>query len=281
MSYKEALRRWATGLRCCILAGVLALPLAVPLQAGAEELKMGGTGSAHGTMRLLANEFLLKYPQVTIKMVPNLGSGGGIKAVLSGAIDLALSSRPLTAGELQQGAAAIEYGRTPLVFVVGTKTPVDTISREELTEIYAGTKVKWPDGSLIRVVLRPPNDIDADMVKNLSPQMRRAVALAEARPGVRVAQTDQITADDLERIPGAVGASSLSVIASEKRALKVLPLDGRQPLLNNAVNPAYPHVKRMLFVIGLKRSAAAEEFMSFVDSPAGRKILIANGHWLP
>lgn len=263
------------------LACAIALLPAIPAGASAEEIKIGGTGAALGTMRLIVKEYGAKHPQVRITIVPNLGSGGGIKAVLAGAIDLAMTSRTLKEVERQLGAVESEYARTPLVFAVAAKSPVNAITREELADIYAGARTKWPDGTPIRVILRPASDIDSDMVKSISPEMRRGVSTAEERPGIRIALNDQMAADDLERISGAVGPSALSLIVSEKRALKALRLDGVQPALQNVANPAYPYFKRLLFVTGSKRSATVEEFIAFVNSSSGNKILRANGHWLP
>ncbi len=61
----------------------------------AATLKIGGTGAALGTMRILADQFVRKRPDISVVIPDSLGSGGGIKAVLAGALDIALSSRQL------------------------------------------------------------------------------------------------------------------------------------------------------------------------------------------
>ena len=68
---------------------------------------------------------------------------------------------------------------------------------------------------------------------------------------------------------------------SEKRALRALKLDGKEPTLTNLASGAYPYHKRLFLVTGAKRSAAVERFIAFVRSPAGRKILAGSGHWVP
>jgi phosphate transport system substrate-binding protein len=84
----------------------------------------------------------------------------------------------------------------------------------------------------------------------------------------------------MERIPGAIGPSSLAVIVSEGFALRALSLDGKQPTLTNAVSGAYPYYKRLFFVTRNPRSAAVERFITFVQAPEGRKILESNGQWV-
>jgi phosphate transport system substrate-binding protein len=249
--------------------------------ASAEEMKIGGTGASLGTMGLLADRFGQNNPDIKIITVPNLGSAGGIKAVDKGAIELALTSRPLNASEGALGVSQLEYARTPFVFAVATKSAVRAITREELADIYAGKTVKWPDGSAIRVVLRPPSDIDTAMVRGVSAGVGQGLSVAEKRPGVQFSVTDQDAAGDLERIPGAIGPSSLALILSERRSLRALKLDGVEPTPANAASNAYPLYKRLFFVTGAKRPPAVERFIAYVQSAEGRKILTDNGHWVP
>lgn len=265
-------------------SGAIAVALVLALcgaAAAAEDLRIAGTGAALGTVQLLAGEFSRANPDVRITTIANLGSVGSIKAVSQGAIELALASRPLNERESKLGVSQLEYARTPFVFAVAAKSAVSAITRQELADIYSGRQANWPDGSTIRVVLRPASDIDTVMVKALSPVLGQAVATAEQRPGVQYAVTDQDAANDLERIPGAIGPSSLALILSERRALRALRLDGVEPSVANAASKAYPLYKRIFFVTGAKRSDAAERFVAFVQSPAGRKILTDNGHWIP
>jgi phosphate transport system substrate-binding protein len=246
----------------------------------AEEFKIGGSGTAIGTMKLLAEAFSAKYPDSRITVAPSLGSSGGIKAVFNGAIGLAVTSRPMSEGERMPGMVETEYARTPFVFAVSAKSKVTAITSADLSEIYAGKVITWADGSTIRVILRPPVDVDTEMVKSISLDIARSLSTAMARPGMPVFATDQLAADAIERIPGAIGPSSLAVIFSEKLALRALSLDGKQPTLLNAASGTYPYYKRLYFVTSHQRSAAVERFIAFVQASEGRKILESNGQWI-
>ena len=264
------------------LAIALTLLLAVPVHGtAADEIKIGGTGAGLGTMRLLADAFARQVPEVNVSVPPSLGSSGGIRAVVGGALDIAVSSRPLKEDERKLGATEIEYGRTPFVFAVASKSKVTAITNGQLADIYAGRLVNWPDGTRIRLVLRPAGESDTAQVKSMSPDIGRALSEAEKRPGVPFAVSDQNAADDIEKIPGAFGATTLALIASEKRALRALTLDGVEPTPKNAASGAYPHFKTLFLVTGAKRSAPVQRFIAFVQSPAGREILARSGHWTP
>ena len=133
-----------------------------------EEFKIGGTGMALGTMSALAEAYARSNPDTKIIVLPSLGSGGGIKAVASGAIQIAVAGRALSGSETGQGLVAVEYGRTPFVFAVSVKTRVTGLTLPQLVDIYSGKTGLWPDGARIRLVLRPPTDADSETVRNLS-----------------------------------------------------------------------------------------------------------------
>lgn len=273
-------RSWP-GARECVQASAFALLFGFCAGAMADEFSIGGSGATLGTLQNLATEFTAKNPDIRITTVPSLGSAGGVRALVAGAIGLAATSRPLTDSERKLGAIEVEYARTPFVFAVSTRSKVMAISSAELAAIYANEMTAWADGGRVRVVLRPASDIDTEMVASISPEIGRALALAQTRPGVQFSVNDQDAADDLEKIDGAIGPTSLALIVSEKRRLRALKLDGKEPTLMNAASGVYPYHKRLFLVTGAKRTAAVERFVDFVQSPAGRKILLSNGQWIP
>lgn len=265
--------------RVCAIA--LLLLLGYVDASAAEGFTISGTGAALGTMKLLANEFTAGNPDIRVTIAPSLGSSGSIKAVLGGAIGLAVTSRALEESEKKLGAVEIEYARTPFVFAVSTQSSVIGTTARELADIYAGKMAAWADGSPVRVVLWPASETDTRMVEKISADIRRALLAANARPGVRFSINDQDAANDIEKISGAIGPSTLALIVSARRALRVLKLDGVEPTAMNAATGTYPHYKRLFLVTGSRRPAAVERFIAFVQSPAGRKIITGNGQWIP
>lgn len=248
--------------------------------ARADEIKIGGTGAGLATMRLLADAFVKTHSDTRIDILPSLGSSGGIKAVAAGVIQLAVSSRDLTDAERQQDLIAVEYGRTPFVFAVSVKNRTSGLTLPQLADIYSGRTVQWPDGVRIRLVLRPIHDADSEMIGSMSLAMAEAKKQAESRPGMLFAVTDQDTQDNIEKIPGALGGTSLGQIVAEQRQIKALALDGIQPSPQNLANGSYRYAKVMFLVTSPKTPPAAQRFVDFARSPAGREILQRTGYWV-
>ena len=249
--------------------------------AAAEEIKIGGTGNALGTMRLLGDAFGKQNPDMKVTVLPSVGTSGAVKAVPKGALDIGLSSRPLTEEERKLGMIAVEYARTPLVFAVSTKTQVRALTLDQIADIYSGKMVNWPDGSQIRPVLRQVGDDNTRQIKHMSPALDKALSAAEQRPGMPFATTDQEAADKTESIPGALGVTTLSLINSENRQLRALTLNGVEPTVSNVASGKYPHVKRFFLITRSDQSAAVKRFIAFMQSPAGREILIRAGNSIP
>jgi phosphate transport system substrate-binding protein len=269
----------------CVRLLALAIATAAMSLAGAAaaaaELRIGGTGNALGTMHLLASAFGKQNPDLKVTVLPSVGSSGAIKAVPKGAIDIGLTSRPLTEEESKPGTVAVEYARTPLVFAVSAKSPVTALTLDQIADIYNGRMMNWPDGSQIRPVLRQAGDDNTRQIRQVSPALDKALSAAEKRPGMAFATIDQEAAEKTESIPGALGVTTLSLIISENRPLRTLTLDGVEPTVGNASSGKYPLVKRFYLITRTDQSAAVKLFIAFVRSPAGREILIRSGNWIP
>lgn len=255
------------------LAGMACLAL-----AHAETVRIGGTGAALGAMERLAAELRRRDPSFAFEVLTNLGSGG-VKALAKGAIQVAVASRPLKAEELQPNLRVAEYARTPFVLVTA-KPGVTGLSAAQLAELY-GRQARWPDGTPVRLVLRPAVDVDHALLAGVSPAMPGVLADALAREGMVVAATDREAADAIERLPGALGTSSLALVLSENRRLTPLAIDGVRPSPQTLADGSYRFGKSLWLVVPTKPTPMTARFLEFLASPDGRKILADTGHLLP
>lgn len=267
------------GLRGVVLAAWLLLGLPFPATAG--EIRIGGAGNALGTIQLLAEAFAKSHPEAKIVVLPSIGTAGALTAVAKGGVAIGLATRPLSDEDARNGLTAIEYARSLTVFAVQEKNKVTAISLGQVAEIYSGKRSGWPDGTTIRPVMRQPGDDNYRQVRMLSPEIAAALAVAEQRQGLPFAVTDQDAADKMEAIPGSFGSSTLALILSEKRPLRALTLDGVAPTVENGRSGRYPIIKPFYLVLPKNPAPEALEFIKFVRSPQGIKILEQNGHFIP
>ena len=262
-----------------ILVGVMACLLS-PTAGLATTLKIGGTGAALGTMRILADAFTRKNPDISVEVPGSLGSSGGIKAVIAGALDVGLSSRPLKSKERQAGARQIHYARTPFVLVTSAHDidPGPALSSPELIEIFSGASTRWDDGTPIRIILRGERDTSTRLLISAFEGMQAALATARAIPGIPVTPTEQDNMDLAESLAGSLTTASLTALLAENRALTQVVIDGVAPTLDNLANGSYRISKSSYIVTGPEISPPARAFIQFVLSADGAAILRATGN---
>jgi phosphate transport system substrate-binding protein len=243
-------------------------------------VRIAGTGGAMATMRALAEAYRGRHPAAGLLFLPNLGTSGGIAAVLEGAADIALAARPPNDAERAAGARHAPYARTPLAFATkaGAAPPLPAgLTVDGVTRIYAGETAEWPDGTPIRIVRRPASDSDTAALAAASPAMARAVAAAQRRPGLVTAGNDQDNADALEAVQGSFGAITLAQFLSEKRRLALFALDGVAPAADAVAGGRYPLSKTFFLVTRPEPAPAAAAFMGFVAGPEAGAVLSGFG----
>ena len=244
--------------------------------AGAETIRISGTGGATETMRILGEAFRKNNPRIRVEMMPGIGSSGSVKAVLAGRLDIGLCGRSLTDEERALGAMETKYAKTPFVFAVNRTLKIAGMTLDGIAGIYAG-KRDWEDGKRIRLVLRSPEDSDIPILRRMSPAMSTAVDVAFRRKGMIVATTDEDAVDAIAGVPGAIGGTTLSLVLSRKRTLRVLAVDGVVPSVRTMADRSYPYSKTFYMVTRKNPSDAVRRFIDFVRSPAGSAILSRYG----
>ncbi|HAO33658.1 MAG TPA: substrate-binding domain-containing protein [Candidatus Competibacter sp.] len=248
--------------------------IGLPEAASAETLTVGGTGSSTPLIERFAQAYAKLKPEITVRVIdPPIGSSGSIRAILAGASDLAVPGRPLNDEEKARGGQDWELGRTPFLIVTSQKQPQPGFSFAQLAAIYEGKQTAWPDGSPIRLVMRSPTESDTLLLRKLSPEMDRAFETALARPGILVAANDLENLQLLEKTPGSLGTTNLGLLKSQNSTLQVLDLNGMKPGLDDLREGRYPYYKTLYLARGPKLSPAAQGFIDFMLSTAGKEIL--------
>ncbi len=276
--------------RCAARRAVLAAAAALPAigwtpsaRASGGAVRIAGTGGALGTMRALAEAHRRRDSAAEVRFLPNLGTSGGIAAVLEGAADIALAGRPPNDAERAAGARRTPYARTPYArtpFAFATRAEAAAtraVTLDDVVRIYAGEIADWPDGTPIRIVRRPATDSDTALLASASPVIARAVAAAGRRPGLLTAGRDQDNADALEAVHGSFGGITLAQFLSEGRRLALLALDGVEPTPGAVAAGRYPLCKAFFFVTRAEPAPAAAAFMRFVAGPEGAAVLAGLG----
>ena len=239
---------------------------------------MGGNGWSLGIMRILADAYTSRHPDVLITIPPSVGSSAGIRAALAGKFDASFSSRPLTAAERDQGATAVPLFQTPFVLAVSKEVPGDlTLSKNEVVKAFDLGIPNWPDGTPLRVVFRPASESANETLISHFPGIAPVLEQGRKRRGAIVLQTDQEVMKQGEQVAGTLVPVALVGILAEPRVLKPVAIDGVVPSAQTLADGRYPLGVGMIIVIGPKAGAAVRDFIGFARSEEGRGILLRYG----
>lgn len=245
---QTVVRIFLTAVLCCLL-------LPNPARANTV-LRVGGNGTGLELVKALIPEFEKAHRGVKVQVMKSLGSSGGVKALNAGALDLAVTSRPLKEEEKGHGAREVFHGRTPFIFMANEGVSKTDISTAEVEAFYGGRVSNWPDGSPLRLVLRPEGDTDTKTIQAISPESRRALGEALRRPGMLIALTDEDSDRYITRTPGALGGSSLAQVTTGRLPCRVLSFNGVKPSLEAMEGGSYPLVKQVIMVLRQPMPAA-------------------------
>lgn len=256
-------------------ACALALLSTQPASAG--EVIVSGTGIALEAMRIVGKELGESRPDITLTVLPSMGSGGGLKALADGVLDLSLSARRLKPSEESAGLADQVCMATPLVFAALPHHEAD-FSISDLPGLYDNPDPHWPDGTPLRVILRAESGSEMPYLASKVPGLKEAFEQSRARPDTVVGITDQLNADIAQRMNGALAIASLLQINTEQLRLAPVRIDGIQPSPETLKDGTYPF-SMTICVVGKSdhMSADAADVVEFLNSPDGEAAILSTG----
>lgn len=246
-------------------------PRWTPLHA-AETLVIGGSGSAIGVVHALAEAYQNAEGAHGIEVLPSLGTGGGLRALADGRIDIALASRALSPEE-RAGQDVAVFARTPLALVANDDVTARGLRTETVIAFYRGTQTRWPDGARARPVLRPLHDAETQALAAWSQPLAEALADAVYRVDVPVTMTTQENLEVIEQTPGAFGYAPLTEVLTTNRALRVLAFEGVEPTPAQLAAGDYPLALTLTMVTGPRSPDDVQAFIDFAHSPAGADMI--------
>ena len=240
-------------------------------------VRINGTGSGVVLMEPLIEAFKKENKNLRFEMQKSLGSSASLKAVARNALDIAISGRPLKPAESAEGLVSFEYGKSPFAVLTNRQTKLNDVTLNELVAMYGGKTPRWPNGGFVRVVLRPNEDTDTNILRSISPEMDQAVTAAQARKDMLLGITDQEAFEFVKKTEGAIAFMALTMPLSEPGSVNVSRLNGWQPSVATLGAGKYPYVKSFYVVTRKDISPAADKFIKFLTSKKGRALAAKYG----
>jgi len=240
---------------------------------------VGGSSGHLALIRRLAEAFQQVHPEIAMHVPGSLGSSGGIRAAADGAIDIGLTSRPLTDEEKGWGLTVSPYGRTAVVVGAHPTVADDEVTFADLIAIMRGTKSRWRDGREIIVISRNAGSSTLHIMGEMVPGFEAAFLESYRTKRWMTVLSDQDMNRLLAQTPYAIGFTNWGALTIERRRIKALRVNGVPPTPETVRSGRYPLVKPLALVFrDAQLSAGAKAFLAFARSREGIAIQRANGY---
>jgi phosphate transport system substrate-binding protein len=231
-----------------------------------------GSTSVQPYLEVLAEEYAHIRPEIEID-VQGGGSSTGITAVESGAADVGMSSRNLK--ESEQHLWSIEIAKDGLAVIVNPRNPVRNLTIEQIRGIYSAEITSWSQlggaGAKIHIIAREEGSgtrsAFEEMVMGEERISPRAI-IQDSNGAVR-----QLVADDRNSI----GFISLGLVNIGKSPVKALQIDGAEASRDNIINGSYKLFRPFLLVAKSEPVGSVIQFIDYIRSPDGQRILSDEG----
>lgn len=247
-------------------------------QAFAQEaIRVGGTGAGTVLMQHLIGVYLNHYPNRPVSAVmPPMGSGGGMRALSAGAIQLAVISLP-PAPEESASFQVTPWLTTPLVFTGKNVTPGTQLTVATVSDMFSGQTTQWADGTAIRIILRSERETDTKRLRAYASSLDAALTNAHKRLGIIMADNDVENLIRLEQTPGSFGTIALGQLLLTKSPLKPAMFDGAIPSADALGKGTYRLEKPFYLVSARNPNPATQEFIKFLQSQDALRFAMHNG----
>ncbi|EAS45385.1 phosphate ABC transporter substrate-binding protein [Photobacterium profundum] len=260
----------------------LAASILLPATAFANDhISISGSTSVTEIMEVLAETYHQTHPDVFID-VNGTGSSAGIKSAIEGVSDLGMASRNLSTKEKQANLIENVIARDGIAVVVNPANPIQSLSKAQIASLFTGDITQWSavggDSQPVVVVTRENGSGTRGAFEELIELTTKinGIKVSSISQHAQVASGNGIEKTVVANNKEAIGFVSLGSIDS---SLKAINVDGHQASVENVMNNSYP-LSRPFIVMSQpgKIKVAAKDFIKWIDSPEGQKIIKAKGY---
>ncbi len=249
-------------------------PTAVPTTP----IAIGGSDAVYPLMKALTTEFVKTHPRTEFRYAPESETLGGLTGLGDGSLTIALASREVTAEEqAKYKIRPYSLAKDGLAFAVSAPIELTALTKQQIMDIYSGKVTNWkevggPDATIVAFT-RPAKTSPTQLLGKALWGSDFTMA-----PTVTEMFTPKNMSDALPNTPNAIGYISMADVLYLKLPLKMISIDGVAPTADNLTSGKYLLFRPFLVVAKEEPDASVKEFINFVQSEAGVKIIQAMGY---
>ena len=225
-----------------------------------------------------AEAYMPSHPGVSISVTGG-GSGTGIAAMINGTVDIANASRVMKPEEI---AAARANGTSPVEFVVARdaiavvvhpSNPVDELTLQQISDIYAGMTTNWSQlgGADRPIVLLSRESNSGTYVYFLENVIRQGDKESDRlfSPDTLLMPSSEGISVEVRQNPNAIGYDGLGYVTPDQKMLAVARDAGGPyvlPSVESVNDRSYPIARPLYMYTAGQPSGQVETYLDWVLS---------------
>ncbi|MGO8690342.1 MAG: phosphate ABC transporter substrate-binding protein [Thermoguttaceae bacterium] len=259
-----------------------------------EGVRMEGSDTMVNVAQAWAETYHATHPEVMVQ-VSDGGSGVGIASLIDGKCDMANASRAMEAPEIERckQRRGVEpkqcvIGYDALAVYVAKNNPLDSISMEELAQIYGkdGKITKW---SQLGVDSKAVGNDQITLVGRHNSSGTYAYfqeAILGAHGEYKLGSVDESGSKEVVALvantPGAIGYSGMGYATAEVKMLKLSRRKGEPgvaPTVKNAKlkSGGYPITRPLYIYTAGEPKGEVKKFLDWILGKQGQKVVLELG----
>ncbi len=278
--------------RVNIVCGVLCLLIASCGPRGIRNVVIKGSDTEVNLVLKLAETYMMNDTAISISVTGG-GSGSGIAALINGKTDLANSSRPMKASELE---LAKERGIIPkpvifavdaLALVVHPAVEIDSLTLEQAGKIYSGEINNWKElgGSDKEISLYGRQSNSGTFVF-----FRENIVKAEYSSDIKQMNGTAQILESVKVDPAGIGYVGIGYVVDPAGkimdGIKILRIkkNSNDPStypanMSTIINGEYPITRPLYQYVSGDIDGKLKDFIQYELSPKGQEIVQENGYF--
>ena len=268
-----------------VTAAVERTTTAPPASSGEKQtIRISGSTTVLPIVQKAADQYMAAHPDADIQ-VSGGGSGVGIQAIGTRTVDIGMSSREVTENEMAKYPSFVvtSVAQDGIAVVVNPANTIRYITLDQVKQIYLGKITKWTEiagaevpGTNNQIVV-----IGRDSASGTRTYFDETVLL-KATPTRQMLEKNSNGAvlQTVAQTPGSIGYISIGFVSGDVRALpvwynadKIIPAS-----LENVKNKSYPVSRDLYLITNGQPSGLAGDFIRYILSPEGQKIVADEGY---
>jgi len=269
------------------LAAMTAVLLGVAILAGCGSQPAGETElvvpeiriSGSGTCLPLIEVLTEAYPQrndVDFVYLPGLHSGGGIKGIDAGELDIGAVSRDLDTDEKALGLVYTALSSDGLAIAVHPSVTIDGLTTQQVKDIYAGKYSNWLQlgGPNLPIVILDRNEEESAKI------VLREYVLGDTKVTEDAIALfyEQDMVEGLEKTPGAIGYFSYGFSVAKDVQVKLVTLDGVTPSVATIDDGTYKVIRPLGVVTEPETKPEVEAFLKWATGKDAVRLMEEKGY---